>query len=136
MSTLINPRKREIPILPNLTILHTTIHQRRIPLLRELLRVRIFEAQTDRLATEPITNVIRVAVVQAHSHAGINDGFKIGEEVRVDEVAGALKFPVDAIVGLGVVDADAERFLHVALVEVFDEKLWGCGVTVGVADLR
>ena len=75
MPSLINPRKREIPILPRLTILHTPNTERRITSLRKLRTMLILCGQRNGLPAKPVTDVIGVAVDKRDSDGAGEDIF-------------------------------------------------------------
>lgn len=132
---LINPRKREVPILPRLTILDPINDQRRITRSAELLRMRVVRSKRDGLTTEPVTDVIRITIDQRNTNRKLKNLLKIIDEVRPDEVARLLEGVVHLCAGGGVVEVDAEGVFDGGFLQVFAVAGWWGGVVAWVADV-
>lgn len=135
MPGLINPGEREVSILPRLTILHSINDQGRITRSAELLRMRVVSSKRDRFATEPVTDVIRIAVNQRDTNRKLENLLKIVDEVRPDEVAGLLEGVIHLRAGGGVIEVDAQGVLDGGLLEVLVVAGWWGWVVAWMADV-
>ena len=67
--------------------------------------------ETDSLAPKPVTNVVSVAVVQRHSYRVVEDHLEIWDERWISKVSRPLESVRDVIVGVCVIQVDAQSLL-------------------------
>ena len=91
MPSLIDPREREIPILPDLAAYTYSAEHRYIACCLEFLRHGIVNSCRDFLATNPIACKVSVAIHQRYFDAAVKqvaDGLKV---VWAEEIAGTFE---------------------------------------------
>lgn len=135
MPRLIDSCEAEIAILPRLALLDPIHHHGHVARLGELVRVLVLRCERDGLAPEPVADVVGIAVDKGDAHGRVEDHLEVFEEDGPDEVARVLEDVVDLVVCVSVVEIDADRFLHIPLVQVLNEVVGGNGVFVWVADV-
>ena len=127
MPCIEDPREREIGGLSRVAVSGAVDEERRVSRLAESPGARVVDAQRQRLSAVPVADVVGVAVPQGDAHAGLEELFQLGQELRVRVVArgpeGGRHFRVDAP---RVVGRHTQRLLDFSLVEVFGEQArWG-----------
>lgn len=132
---LVDPGEGEVAVLAGLAVLDAVDEQGGVAGFAELGGVRVVRRERDRLAAEPVADVIRVAIDERDAHGVGEDGFEVIDEVGPDVVAGLLEGEVDFLVAHGVVEVYAQGVLDRAVLEVFGELLgWG-GVICWMTDI-
>ena len=96
----------------------------------------IINIERDLLATEPVTNVVRVPVNQSYSDGIVENQLEVCEEIRVNKVACFLKRVVNVVVGVGIVQINADCFLDGGEIEIVFKVCGRCGVFVRVSDTK
>ena len=86
------------------------------------------------MPSEPVADVVCIAMVQSHADGAVEEEFEIGEPVGVDEVAGFLEGVVDVGVGFGIVQVHAKSVLDVRKIKIFYEVGWGSWIYVWMTD--
>lgn len=115
----VDAREREVAVLARLAVLDAVDRKRRVACLVELVCVRPLRAQRHRLASEPVADVVGVAVHERDAHGRrVEELLQVFDEVEVDEVAGLLECVVDVVVGEGVVCVHTESLACRVQVEV------------------
>lgn len=132
---LVDAQEAEVAVLAHLSVVGAVDEEWCVARGSELVRVGVVDGQGDGFAAEPVADVICVAVDERNAHRVVEDHFEVGDEVWVGEVAGIGKCVVDIIVGLGIVEVDAECVLHLGLVEVVVEVGGRGGVIIGMSDI-
>lgn len=87
------------------------------------------------LTTEPVADVVGVPVDEGDAYAVVKDQLKIVEEDWVGKVARLLERIKYVVVGLRIIQVNAERLLDLGEVQKLIEVLWGGGIFIGVADV-
>lgn len=85
--SLIDPRKREVPVLSYLATYTDAAEDGGIACCPELVRHRVINSRRDFLAADPITGEISVAVNQSHFDAAVEQVADGLEAIRAEEVA-------------------------------------------------
>ena len=133
---LVDAGEGEVPVLARLAVLDSVDQHWGITRSVELGLVGVVRGETDRLAAEPVADVVGVAVDEGDADGGVEDRLQVVDEVRVDEVAGLLEGVVNLAIGvLSVVCVDAEGGLGGRQVEEVLEVGGRGGVFVRVADV-
>lgn len=115
MPRLPHPRKAQLPKLPRLPVRLPINQQLRVASVAEVLRARPVRSQRQRLAPEPVADVVRIAVDQRHLDVPLQQLLEV-RQVRCREVAGQAEGVVDEV-ARRVVQVDAERVLDGRSVE-------------------
>lgn len=87
MARIIQPQKAKIPILPNRAVLLPINQKGRVVARAKFVRGGMVHLEGDGFATEPVADVVGVAVDEGCGHAAVDDAFEVGFEVGEDEVA-------------------------------------------------
>jgi hypothetical protein len=135
VASLVNTGEREVTILASLAIFHTIHGERSISRGAEFFTVLVIGFKRDCLATEPVTDVIRVTIDESDAHWSGEDVFQVFDEVRPDKVTGLLEGVVNFSVGLSVVEVDSQGVLDFVFGEVVDVVAGRGGVLGWVADI-
>ena len=85
---LVHPGEGEVAVLARLAVLLAVDHEGDVGRLAELGCLGVLGGERDRLAAEPVADVVGVAVDEGDAHgAAIQDGFEVLYEIGPDEVA-------------------------------------------------
>lgn len=112
MACFIDTCEAEVAVLTDLTIFCTINNHWLITRSLELGAVCVTQSQRDRLSTKPVTNVVSIPVYQSDTDRIIEYHLQVGEEIRVDEITSLLEGIINVVVGLGVIEVDAEGILY------------------------
>ncbi len=94
----------------------------------------IVHSERNSLTTEPITNIVGIAVDHSDADRIVENSFEIDEEVGIDEVTGLLEGIRDVNIGLGIIEVYAEGSLDRGKIKVVHEISGRGGVFVWMAD--
>lgn len=135
MARLVDPREAEVAVLAHFAVLGPVNDKGGVARGSECIGMRVVDGEGDGLPAEPVADVVGVAVVQSHADGVVEDHFEVGDEVRVGEVAGHLEGVGDVVVGLGVIEVDADCVLDGGLVEIVIEVAGRGRVIIGIPDV-
>lgn len=85
-----------VAVLTDLSELLTINDEGLVASLGELLGVSVVDLERDGLSSEPVADVIRIAVEQVDTQALVEQELEILAEVGEDEVASVLELPADS----------------------------------------
>lgn len=108
MTSLVNTGEREVSVFAGLAVLDAINEEGFIASCLELLAVLVLGSERDSLATEPVADVVGVAVDEGNADGAGKNILEVFDEVGPDEVTGLLEGKVDFVVGAGIVEVDAD----------------------------
>ena len=103
VARFVHPQEAEVAVLAHLAELGSVDDEGRVARGAELGRVDVIHLEGDRLAAEPIADVVCVAIDQRHTDRIVENRFEICEEIWINEVARLLECIVNVGVGIGVI---------------------------------
>lgn len=121
--------------MANLAVLSSIDDEWSISCCSELSSVCVVHLQRNCFTTEPVADVIGIAMVQVDSDTLVKQILEVQHEVWIDKVSGVLELEVDVAVRFGVVEVDSQRLLYRWSVQVVDEILWRCWVVTRMSDI-
>lgn len=130
MACLIDASEGEITILASFPILDAVDFQGRVPCASELGGLGVVRSEGNGLTAEPVADVIGVAIDEGDTHGESKDLLEVFDEVGPDKVACLLESVVDVIIGLGVVDVDADSVHDRVLCQKFVVITWRSRVLI------
>ena len=133
MARLIESHKAEVAILSDFAILSAVDHKWGVIGHCKLSAVGVLDGKGDGLASKPVANVVCVTVIHCYADRVVKNHFEIRDK-RVGPVASLLKGVVDVIVGIRIVEINAEGLLNRGEVEILLEVFWGSGIFVWVTN--
>lgn len=89
MPSLIDPRKRKVPILPYLAANTDSTEDRCIACFLKFIRHGIVDSRRDFLAAYPVAREVSVAIHQCYFDAAVEEIADIVEAVWAEEIASA-----------------------------------------------
>lgn len=125
MTSLVDPREREVAILAGFSILDSVHGHGGVSRGAELVSVRVVRGEGNSLSAKPVADIVCVAVDEGDADGQVEDFFEIVDEVGPDEVTGLLEGVVDGLAGGGVVEVHTDGLLDGVLLEVFAVVSWG-----------
>ena len=126
MAGLVDTGEGEVAELAGFAELDAIDEEGRVACFAEVGAVGVVHGEGDGFAAEPVADVVCVAVNEGDADGEAEEGLEVVDEVGPDEVAGLLEGVEDFVVGLGVVDVDADGVQDVVFFEVvFVVGGWG-----------
>lgn len=115
--SLVDPQETEVAVLPDFAIFVAIDDKGGIAGSCKLLFVGVIHGEGNGFATEPIADVVGVAVEESDPHGGVEDHLQIFDEIWIGKVARHLEGIAHVVVRLRVVKVYTESVLNVGFVE-------------------
>lgn len=108
VARFVDASEREVSALAGFSILDAAVDERFVAGGEEFGFVGVVQCLRDGLTTEPIADIIRIAIQQGNSNPTRNNLLQVDQEVGIDEISTLLERVVDVIARARVINRDAK----------------------------
>ena len=135
MPSLVDTQETEVAVLPDFAIFVAINEKGGIPGSGELLFIGVVDGKGDSFATEPVADVVGVAIEKSNSYGAIEDHLQIFDEIWICEIARHLKGIADLVVRLRIIEIDTQGVLDIGFIKIIIEVLGRCGIIIRMTDV-